>query len=80
MHPDDDAAAVLTRVLYESPMRVSEFRDVSEAVDAVVAKALAKEPEARLPNGRRDERGLRSGAWDCGARRCRGVPARARRR
>ncbi len=48
MHPDDDAAAVLTRVLYESPMRVSEFRDVSEAVDAVVAKALAKEPEARF--------------------------------
>ena len=48
MHPDDDAAAILTRVLYEEPPIPSDHRDVSPEVDALLKKALAREPEGRF--------------------------------
>ncbi len=50
MHPDDEPAAILTRMLYEEPMAPSEVRDVSPEVDALVKKALAKEPDDRFAN------------------------------
>lgn len=50
MHGDDEPAAILTRMLYEEPMAPSELRDVSPDVDALVKKALAKEPNDRFQN------------------------------
>ncbi len=48
LHPDEDAAAILTRVLYEDAPAPSDFRDVSPEVDALLARALAREPDARF--------------------------------
>ncbi len=48
MHPDDDAAAILTRVLYEEPPIPSDYRDLAPEVDAFLKKSLAREPEGRF--------------------------------
>jgi eukaryotic-like serine/threonine-protein kinase len=54
-------AEVLTRVLYDEPTPLSALRlDVSEALSAVIQKALAKEPAHRFPDAEAFASALRS--------------------
>jgi serine/threonine-protein kinase len=50
MHGDDEPAAILTKMLYEEPAAVTDFRDVPAEVEALVRRALAKEPDDRFAN------------------------------